>query len=177
MVSVKFDKTSYRQDETAKIAYSGVASNSGLRILSSTGSSLAAVIISGSGTYLWKIDRTVPLGKCVVQVFTPPDREPKATATAEILAAIPIMPPVQPPPEGYTDLFLECPGNITLAPGKYDIVLTLKGYQNKKVEGVTILNGQTTPISVTMDKEGVVEKGYIECKTTPSGAAIWLRKV
>ena len=177
MASINFDKPSYNQGETAKIAYSGVASNSYLNILSITGFHVDSVIISGSGTYLWKTDRTVPLGKCLAQVYTPPDRQPKATAETEILPAIPITPPIQPPPEGYIDLFLECPGNITLAPGNYDLLLTCKGYQSKKVEGVTITDAQTTSISVTLNKDQVPEKGFVNCKTTPSGAAIWVREV
>ena len=177
MASINFDKASYNQGETAKITYSGVGSGSNLNILSFTGVRIASVYISGSSTYHWKTDRTVPLGKCLAQVYTPPDRQPKATAETEILPAIPITPPIQPPPEGYIDLFLECPGNITLAPGNYDLLLTCKGYQSKKVEGVTITDAQTTSISVILNKDEVPEKGFVNCKTTPSGAAIWVREV
>ena len=65
------------------------------------------------------------------------------------------------------------PDTLRLPEGSIDMMFTKEGYEDKVIRGVSIKKGKTTSLVVILPKK---LEGYLECKTTPTGARIWGRQ-
>lgn len=175
MATIKFDKDEYHQGDIAYISYSGVAARSNFNIHDAAGHRHWTEYVSGSGTYKWQTSISVAIGKCCVRLYTPPAGKPVAFDTAVISRVIPVKPPPPELPEGYIDAFAVTPSEISLTPGRYDVILTLKGFGDTKATDIIINDKQITPLNISLSEP--TEPKSVTFKSNPPNAVVTVRAV
>ena len=69
------------------------------------------------------------------------------------------------------------PATVEITPGYQEVVFKKAGYEDKKVTVKAFKSGVTYKVDVILTKKAAaVPKTYISCRTTPSGAEIWIKK-
>lgn len=175
MIVIWTDKESYARGETVTVNYT--ISGVGMVIIKDpNGVSVLSKRVpfrgEGTGRLTWTILSSAKLGRYALKVT---DDRGDASTVIDVING------TTPPVSGFTDTGEVTPKTKEVAPGTYDILFKLTGYEDKTVTGVVVSEGTTKTVSVTLISKVVVPvpqtKAFITFKSVPSGAGIWAKKI
>lgn len=172
MIAIWTEKEIYTQGETVVVNYA-IDVDGYVEITDPAGTCIETIRVESTegASFNWTISSSAVLGRYILKV-----KETRGIGSSS--TPIEVVSGGAPPVTGFTDTGKVTPETIEVAPGTYDILFKLTGYEDKTVTGVVVSEGTTKTVSVTLTSKGVAPaKASITFKSVPSGASIWLKEI
>lgn len=174
MIAIWTEKEIYTQGETVVVNYA-IDTYGDVSIFNPAGVHIEIhPVTDTSGSTLsfnWTIPPSAVLGRYTLTVKETRDVGVSSTSIEVVSGGAP------PPVTGFIDTGKVTPNTIEVAPGTYDILFKLTGYEDQIVTGVVVSEGTTKTVSVTLiSKVLPPAKAFITFKSVPTGASILLKK-
>lgn len=153
MVTISFDRDTYKAGVTATVTYTGAEAYWRAQIISPSRKTYNFTPKVGSGSFKWVIPTDAENGEYVAYLSNGRGLT-RAQDTATVSGGV-APPPVVPAPTGFIDTKKATPSTIEVEPyAGYDVMFKLTGYKDKIISNCNSgIAGTITEVSATLEPE------------------------